>query len=139
VVQASCQCPQSATKLKALSIRQPWAYLIVEGWKNIENRSFVPPRELIGQWILIHASRGCTEKEFEDGCAFAIKACGFGNIPPLDKIRRGGIVGCVKLARVVTSSPSKWFVGKYGYVLTDPLPLPFRPCNGRLGFFDPPR
>jgi hypothetical protein len=24
--------------MKALSIRQPWAWLVVNGWKNIENR-----------------------------------------------------------------------------------------------------
>lgn len=123
--------------MKALSVRQPWAWLIVEGFKPIENRSWPPPRDMVGKWIMIHAAKACTEREYAEACTFAIKAGQVANIPPLDRLRRGGVIGCVKLARIVRSSPSKWFVGKWGWVLTDPLPLPFRRCPGQLGFFDP--
>jgi len=39
-----------------LSVRQPWASLIVLGVKGIENRSWAAPPALIGQRIAIHAS-----------------------------------------------------------------------------------
>lgn len=40
--------------MKALSIRQPWAWLIVAGYKDIENRSW--PTNFRGR-VYIHASR----------------------------------------------------------------------------------
>ncbi len=40
----------------ALSIRQPWASAIVDGPKRIENRTWQPPFDLIGERIWIHAA-----------------------------------------------------------------------------------
>jgi hypothetical protein len=37
----------------------------------------------------------------------------------------------------VTKSASKWFFGKFGFVIKDAKPLPFSPCKGQLGFFTP--
>lgn len=50
----------------------------------------------------------------------------------------GGIVGVATIIDCVTSSDSKWFMGKYGFVLADAKPLPFVPCKGQLNFFDIP-
>ena len=55
-----------------------------------------------------------------------------GNLP------RGGIIGSVNLADCVYQSDSPWFQGPYGFVLSDPKPLPFIPFKGQLGFFDVP-
>jgi hypothetical protein len=41
--------------MRALTVKQPWASLIASGEKRIENRSWRPPAELIGQRIAIHA------------------------------------------------------------------------------------
>lgn len=41
--------------MKALSIRQPWAWLIVNGYKSIENRTW---NTRIRGTILIHAGKG---------------------------------------------------------------------------------
>lgn len=41
--------------MKALTIWQPWASLIVEGAKPYEFRGWKPPASLIGQRIAIHA------------------------------------------------------------------------------------
>ncbi|WP_229215634.1 ASCH domain-containing protein [Duganella sp. CY15W] len=41
--------------MKALSIRQPWAWLIVNGYKDIENRSW--STNVRGK-VLVHASKG---------------------------------------------------------------------------------
>jgi hypothetical protein len=53
-------------------------------------------------------------------------------------IQRGGIVGSVEIVDCVTDSDSHWFMGLYGFVLRDPLLLPFTPWRGQLGFFDVP-
>jgi len=53
-------------------------------------------------------------------------------------IERGGIIGSVEIVDCVTESNSRWFMGRYGFVLRDPKPLPFIPWKGQLGFFDVP-
>lgn len=124
----------------ALSVRGPWwwfmFYLPQEQRKDVENRSWWAPRELIGHDIQIHAAKGMTKREFDEGCAFALK-CGATKLPQFDALHRGGIVGVVRLVRCVRSSPSPWFVGKFGFVLARPYPIPFVPCIGQTGFFDP--
>lgn len=40
----------------ALSIKQPWAYLVAAGIKDIENRTWKCPEKYIGKRVLIHAS-----------------------------------------------------------------------------------
>lgn len=40
----------------ALSVKQPWAWLICAGIKNIENRTWKLPKKMKGQRVLIHAS-----------------------------------------------------------------------------------
>ena len=42
--------------MKPITIKQPWASLIVHGIKDIENRTWPCPDKYIGQKILIHAS-----------------------------------------------------------------------------------
>jgi hypothetical protein len=123
--------------MKAISIRGPWWYFILCGlpnFKNIENRKW--PTTQRGN-VLIHAAKGCSEIEFDAAVKFAAKARCF-KVPNFDTMERGGIVGVVRIVDCVTRSTSPWFVGPYGFVLADPYPLPFRPCNGALGFFDPP-
>ena len=43
--------------MKAISIKQPWASLIVCGIKDIENRTWACPKKYIGERVLIHASK----------------------------------------------------------------------------------
>ena len=42
--------------MKALTVWQPWASLIIEGAKPYEFRGWRPPRSMIGQRIVIHAA-----------------------------------------------------------------------------------
>lgn len=44
--------------MKALTIWQPWASLIIAGAKPYEFRGWRAPRSIIGQRIVIHAGRG---------------------------------------------------------------------------------
>ena len=120
----------------ALSIRQPWAWLILNAGKDIENRSW--PTKYRGR-VLIHASKGMTRDEYQDATDFLYSAVRWsGEMPSFEQLERGGVVGSVEIADCVRSSPSRWFVGEYGFVLRDPIILPFRPFRGALGFFDVP-
>ena len=42
--------------MKAITIKQPWASLIVHGIKDIENRTWPCTKKYLGQRVLIHAS-----------------------------------------------------------------------------------
>lgn len=42
--------------MKTITIKQPWASLIVEGIKDIENRTWKCPKKYIGKRVLVHAS-----------------------------------------------------------------------------------
>ncbi len=122
--------------VKILSIRQPWAWLIVNGWKNIENRDW--PTKYRGKF-LVHASKGMTLSEYSAACLF-IRGFSWGaelfrKIPLPGELPKGGIVGEATLLDCVTQHESEWFTGEYGFVLADQREMPFQPMKGRLGFF----
>lgn len=118
--------------MKALSIRQPWAWLIVNGHKDIENRSWAT--NFRGP-LLIHAAKGMTKAEYIDTYHFAQQELGI-TIPHVHDLERGGIVGQATITGCCSDSLSPWFFGKFGFELTDAKPLPFLPYKGRLGFFE---
>lgn len=119
--------------MKALSIRQPWAWLIVHGGKDIENRSW--HTKYRGRF-LVHAAKGMTSNEFTQ----ALLYCSERGLPMPDRddMQRGGIIGSVVLVDSLDTSDSPWYMGEKGFLLRDPDPLPFMPYKGRLGFFDVP-
>lgn len=119
----------------ALSIRQPWASLILKVGKDIENRNW--PTKVRGR-ILIHAAKGCTRDELDSAIEFAEEVISRPIHADLKTIARGGIVGSVEIVDCVSQSTSPWFFGNYGFVLRDPQILPFTPYKGQLGFFDVP-
>jgi hypothetical protein len=43
--------------MKALTIWQPWASLVIAGAKPFEFRGWRPPRSIVGQRIVIHAAK----------------------------------------------------------------------------------
>lgn len=122
----------------ALSIRQPWAWLIIHAGKDIENRTW--PSRVRGR-VLIHAGKRMTRADYE---ACLIYCAGFDDygrwwMPAYDVLREqcGGIVGEVDIVDCISASNSRWFCGDYGFVLRNPISLPFRECKGALGFFRP--
>ena len=118
--------------MKALSIKQPWAWLIVNGKKAVENRSW--STGFRGR-IYVHA--GLTpsnpsdvpewwryQKQYEDWLS-VVRMGGF-----------GAIVGEVDIVDCVCDSPSPWYEGPYGFVLRNPTAYPEPiPYKGALGFF----
>jgi hypothetical protein len=121
-----------------LSIRQPWAWLILHVGKDIENRSW---HTNVRGRILIHSSGQCTKAEYQDAVTFAMDAIGDEYrgrglvIPSWKTIERGGIIGSVEIVDCVKHSDSPWYMGGYGWVLRNPKPLPFDPCGGALQFW----
>lgn len=116
--------------MKALSIQQPWAWLIVEGYKPIENRTW--NTSFRGEF-LIHAGKTFDQ----DGYDWVAET--FPEIPIVGaKFQRGGIVGKGNLWEVATASSSPWFGGPFGFCIARPEPLPFASLRGKLGFFDVP-
>jgi hypothetical protein len=130
--------------MKVLSIRQPWAWLIIHGAKDIENRSW---RTNVRGRVLVHAAKGMTVSEWNEAYRFVADRFGVNparRIPlPID-MQRGGlvgsveIIGCINRAEHPATAVSRWFVGTYGFVLRDPQPMTFVPMRGALGFFNVP-
>lgn len=132
--------------MKALSIRQPWAWLVCAGYKDVENRSW--SAWLRGR-VYVHAGLHEDSGAYGAGCELGpwildrltpeAKAAWWRPFyadqhyfPP-----GGAIIGEVDIVDCVTRSSSPWFEGPYGFVLRNPTlyekPLPYK---GRLGFFD---
>ncbi len=123
--------------LPVLSIRQPWASLIVRGRKDVENRTW---RTNVRGPVLIHAG---LRKDDAEMLAFVrlkrergivIPECGQGKLSWWGA-PAGGIIGMAEIVDCVDKMDSPWFTGPWGFVLRHARPLPFFPCKGKLGFF----
>lgn len=118
--------------MKALSIRQPYAWLIVNGLKDVENRTW---RTGYRGPVLIHAGKTYPKWEHEDDYAIYHEQ----GYPEERTSMLGGMVGIATITDCVTSSVSKWWIGPVGFTLADARPLPaLITCKGELGFFDVP-
>lgn len=139
--------------LPVLSIRQPWAWLIIRPdltdpearaeaercglIKDVENRNWGPrqpgrPQNFRGEF-LIHAGAACTPDEYSAAQVFAARI-GVTLPAPAD-LERGGIVGVAEVIDWVNYPSSRWFMGPGALVLRNARPLPFVACRGALGFF----
>ena len=117
--------------MKALSLKQPYAELVVSGKKKIELRKW--KTNFRGKF-LIHASKSVHEE--------AMKSFGFKELPT------GCIVGSAVLKDVKSYSSkeelekdkslhlasSEW--GNYGFVLENTQRLKSIPCKGSLNFWE---
>ncbi len=114
--------------LKAISVNQPFADLIVSGEKDIENRQV---RSHHRGRLLIQASLRPRTEEVGKNRRF-LKLKKNEDYKPV----RGAIIGEVTMVDVVTKHKSRWFEGEFGYVLRNAKryrqPIP---CNGWLGIW----
>ena len=106
-------------EIKALSIKQPYPHHIFHDGKDVENRDW--PTKGRG-WFIVHAGVSKTELDMDDPAEAAMP--------------RGGVVGMARIVDCVTEMDSRWFFGRYGFVLRDAFPLPLVNCRGKLGFFN---
>jgi len=124
--------------MKVLSVRQPWSYLIVAGYKDIENRTW---RTSYRGPLLIHASLGKDPEDFMPRQREYIESAGI-VIPNDNDLPRGAIVGAVTLTEVYSDGRddgknSPWFEGPYGFKMEDAVEFeqPIQ-CRGQLGIRD---
>jgi hypothetical protein len=127
--------------LKALSLKQPFAWLIANGYLLVDDRSW--GTQYRGP-ILIHASKGLYEAYYQH-----IRSNTDVPIPDRDKLEYGGVVGIANL--VLCSKPGQLPAGisreqrahfggvhqeYYGFLFAQARPLPLMPCAGKLGIFE---
>ena len=123
--------------MKAISIKQPWASLIVHGVKGIENRTWKCPNKYIGKRILIHASAKPDKNRLN-----ALTEDQLLMIPATfkrNKLYQSAIIGSVKIEVCVQNHPSIWAEkGVYNWVLSDPIVYenPIENIKGKLSFWE---
>lgn len=124
--------------MKAISIKQPWASLIVQGIKDIENRTWKCPQKYIGQRVLIHASMvGVKTYSIPKRLFISSKVCA---ILESKKLPKGAIIGSVVIADCVKNHPSVWAEkGCWNWVLKDAILFdkPIEGVKGKLSFWIP--
>lgn len=84
--------------MKAIVIRQPWAWLIVNGFKDIENRTW--GTRYRGPLLIQASARRPSRQEMHEFRAFALKR----GVELPEEFELGGIVGTARLENVVTEA-----------------------------------
>jgi len=149
--------------VKAISVRQPWAWLLLQAaspetpdkcLKPVENRTWPLPSTIFGRRVLIHASltlddyagmitdirRRMTDEQALRVMPAVAEMC--------EASYRGeratcGFFGCilgeVEIFGQTRDHPSLWFAGPYGFLVRKPVLYPPEKrviCRGQLGFFE---
>lgn len=128
--------------MKAISIKQPWAYLIVNGLKDIENRTWKCPKKHIGQRVLIHASgKPSNYDNLYDSPLTNEQLLALPDDRSYENLdfRTGVIIGSVVIADCVQNHQSVWAEkGVFNWVLKDAILFdkPIEEVKGKLGFWD---
>lgn len=124
--------------MKAISIKQPWASLIVSGLKDIENRSW--KTNFRGR-VLIHAGKKADNHwdsplyEKVDNFLREISKGG----TDWSNYHFGAIIGSVEIVDCVQNHPSLWAEkGVWNWVLKDAILFdnPIEGIKGKLGFWN---
>ena len=116
-----------------ISIRQPWAWAILNAGKDVENRTWCLPRQYVNTPVLIHAGKN-VDKDAVDFLA-CIGLMMFEQPMP-DTYQTGGIVGALIFQGEGTNRFSSWREeGLNHWAIERAWPVPFHPCKGQLGFF----
>ena len=117
--------PVTIANVRVLTVRQPYASLIIYGGKDVENRS--QPVRFRGR-LYIHAGAAL----HEDAPAIRVST-------DMPLIRRA-IIGYVQLVDCVRNSRSRWAEpDMWHWLLADPVPFAQPvPAQGKLGLWYPP-
>lgn len=128
--------------MKTITVRQPWAWLIVNGYKTVENRTW--STDYRGP-LAIHAGHKVEQRVLR-----AVRQVAEANGTPLSASDEaemrivGALVGVVDLVDCTTTVTESedlqwWEPDMIGWLLRNPRPLAAPlPMPGRLGLFDVP-
>lgn len=116
-----------------LTVRQPWAWLIAEGYKDFENR---------GVWsafsgeILIHA--GLQPADNYDLIRLNIFNEHGIRVPKFEELKTGGFVAKALFEKYTEASESDWFEGVGGWPIFSAERTKFVKFRGQQYIFDVP-
>jgi hypothetical protein len=129
---ATTKWTRALENTRALTVKQPYAWLIVNGYKDVEIRK--RPFRQFGP-LLIHAGLKDTNLAKKEILWLSRRGI---KLPREEQFERGGIVGVVDVVDCKDRVRSPWSVpGLYAWLLANPRRLPFRRCKGSQGFFTP--
>ena len=137
-------------QVKVLSVKNPYAYLIIQGGKDVENRTWTT--DYRGR-LYIHVSGDnlpfLTEEpnlmEYYSKCDIdkgdTVESFMNAVIDKPDKwlLKSQSIIGYVDLVDIIQNSSSPWSIeGQYHWILKNPTLLknPIRQVKGRLGLWN---
>jgi len=148
--------------MKVISVKQPWAYLLCSGIKDIENRTWRLPEKYKGERVLIHASgtkmKGL-EGDYLNDVQIEYLHCGYTPLKELHKYyalrnQYSSIIGSVRFVDCVINHESIWAEKShyevnlalhplrpiYNWVVADPILFdkPILDVKGKLSFWDYP-
>jgi len=143
---------------KAISVKQPWAYLLCAGIKDVENRTWPLPEKYKGERMFIHAGMdrrinlsALTKDQYNDACDKL--DWNTTTVKPVDRWDRGAIIGSVRFIDCVINHPSiwaersepgqdeytnEWLTPIYNWVAADAILFdePILNVKGKLSFWD---
>lgn len=133
--------------MKCLTIRQPWAHLIIHGVYGLDDVQVYKPVENRNWWTNfrgrfgVHASKTFSPKELRDALEF-LQERGIADCLP-GHMQYGCVIGTVNLFNCVAVANvgarkfvDPFLVGPYGFLLRDPQPITPVPAWGALGFWE---
>lgn len=142
--------------MKAITLKQPWAFLVCSGVKDVENRTWKCPEKHIGKRVLIHASK--TSYRFDNFYDSPLSNDQLFALPDIIQYPtiHSAIIGSVRITGCTINHPSVWaektegamvghtFVTPKGvkttwnWILEDAILFdePILNVNGKLSFWD---
>ena len=139
MLNTSTRLPTGLTK--ALSLKQPYAWLIANGYLLVDDRTW--GTQYRGP-VLIHASKGLYEVYYDH-----LKSNTDIPLPDKDKLEYGGVVGIANLVlccrpgelpKNISRQQRAHFGGVhqeyFGFLFEQARPVALIPCRGKLGIFE---
>lgn len=132
----------------ALTLWPTWAWFVIHGSKDVENRSWTNQRVLdlirTGERFAIHAGLHHTRREYAETLAVATGVEPQHVLPAFEDIVTGAVIGTARIRQ--QWSPQQWkpgheqrwhFLTEWGFQLVDRKPLvkPI-PVKGARGFWE---
>lgn len=144
--------PVDSAERLALTLWPEWAYAVAHLGKNVENRVWAPPKNLIGSWLAIHAGKHIGGKPGDEWTLDGLRellnmAEELGReLPTFDElipqIKTSAVVAVAKVVGVIRQpDPLGWYNGegsigwKLDSIITLPEPVA---CKGNRGLWNLP-
>lgn len=132
-----------ASSMKILTVKGPWAWLLVKGHKDVENRS--RNTKYRGQ-LFIHCAASCTSDYYAEVVDYIKTNNLLGKngkpivLPTYEHMKEhmfGRVIGSVVLVDCTDHSDSDWYMGQKAWVVNKAKELKdYIPLKGQLGIFE---